>query len=415
MQDILPADQAVYQYCIEQFNQLAAAAGFKPIETPLVEPAELFSRTVGEGSEVVSKEMYTFEDRGGNLLALRPEMTAGVGRAYLEHGMASWPQPVKLYYSGPAFRYDRPQEGRQRQFTQVGVEAIGEAQPSIDAQVIFLAQRYYRRLGLNKLTLQVNSIGDAKCRPQYLKDLTAYLKQQAGSLCEAHQANYERNPLRVLDCKKDACQAVAKSAPQILNALCAECQEHFRGVLEYLDQLELSYELNSNLVRGLDYYTRTVFEFFGQRSGSQSSLGAGGRYDGLIAELGGSSTPAVGFSLGVERIMLELDKSQLPVGEAKPQVFVATLGEPARLSAFTLVEQLLDAGVASVGSIDKKGIQTQLSRANKLGVPYAVIIGQKEVYDGTVMLRDMISGTQEVLPAKRAVEELSNRLLSKPD
>lgn len=411
MRDVLPAEQAAFQSCLELFAKLASQAGYGRIETPILEEAGVFSRSVGPDSEIVQKEMYLLEDRSGNQLALRPEITAGVVRAYLEHGMLSWPQPVKLFYAGPAFRYDRPQEGRQRQFTQLGVEAIGEAAPSIDAQVIFLANRFYRQLGIENFSIQINSIGDQACRPKYKEELLAYLEQRKSQLCETHQENFADNPLRVLDCKTEACKTATADAPQILNYLCKDCQQHLTGVFEYLDELNLPYEVNPMLVRGLDYYTRTVFEFYGARAGSQNSLGAGGRYDGLVEELGGQPTPAIGFSLGVERILLELgDKQDQPQQQVK--VYVASLGEPARLGAFRLVEELLDGGVAAVGSVDKHGIQTQLSRANKLGTPYALIIGQKEIHEGTVMLRDMDSGTQEVFPLTTIVVEMQKRLTS---
>lgn len=407
MRDVLPGEQVAYQACLNLFAKLASQAGYGRIDTPIVEEEGVFSRSVGPDNELIQKEMYLLEDRSGNKLALRPEITASVVRAYLEHGMASWPQPVKLFYSGPAFRYDRPQEGRLRQFTQLGVEAIGEAAPSIDAQVIFLANRFYRQLGVKEFSIQINSIGDAACRPKYQQELASYLKQHHSQLCAAHQKI--DNPLRVLDCKTEACRSVTANAPQILNYLCAACQQHLTGVFEYLDELNLAYEVNPLLVRGLDYYTRTVFEFYGGRQGAQNSLGAGGRYDGLVEMLGGQPTPAIGFSLGVERILLELGDEQ-PLVPAEARVYVASLGEPARLGAFRLVEELLDGGVAAVGSVDKHGIQTQLSRANKLGVPYALIIGQKEIYDGTVMLRDMQSGTQEVLPLASVVAEMQKRL-----
>ena len=413
MQDVLPGEQERFQHCLRLFTKLAAQAGFERIDTPILEDQGVFSRSVGVDSDLVRKEMYALEDRSGNALALRPEMTAGVVRAYLEHGMASWPQPVKLFYTGPAFRYDRPQEGRLRQFNQLGVEAFGEASPSMDAQVIFLANRYYRELGLKNFTIQINSIGDEACRPGYKKELLKFLESRAGQLCEHHKHSFKDNPLRVLDCKTQDCREVTAMAPQILNHLCADCQQHLTGVLEYLDELNLAYELNPTLVRGLDYYTRTVFEFYGRRQGAQSSLGAGGRYDKLVELLGGGPTPAIGFSLGLERILLEVAEKQFADMAVMPApVYVASLGEPARLTAFRLVEQLLDDGIASTGAVDKKGIQLQLSRANKLNASYAVIIGQKEVHEGTAMIRDMQSGAQEVVPLSKVAENLRSRLAS---
>jgi histidyl-tRNA synthetase len=410
MYDILPDRQVGFRYLVDNFRKLADQAGYRPIDTPMLEEKGVFVRAVGEGTDVVDKEMYSFEDRSGNELTLRPEPTAGIVRAFIEHGMASWPQPVKLSVFGPMFRYDRPQAGRQRQFNQLGVEFFGEAAPSADAQVITLAHRFYKKIGLNHLNLHINSIGDAACRPKYRKVLIEYLEAHAKQLCKDCQDRLAKNPLRVLDCKEASCQAVVAEAPQTLNHLCKACHAHFAGVLEYLDDLGIAYELNPQLVRGLDYYTRTVFEFIGLREGAQSSLGGGGRYDGLVEQLGGKSTSAVGFGLGVERILLELEAENIEI-PVKPElkVFVASLGEPARLAAFRVIEHLLDGGVAAIGAVDKNGIQSQLSRADRLGAPYALIIGQKEVFDQTVILRDMASGAQEMIPMTKIVSELQKR------
>ncbi len=410
MYDILPEQQIGFGYVTETFKKLASEAGYSQIDTPLLEEKGVFVRSVGEGTDIVDKEMYTFADRSGNELALRPEPTAGIARAYIEHGMGSQPQPVKFSVAGPMFRYDRPQAGRQRQFWQVGVEVFGETSPSADAQVITLAQRFYRRIGLVHQTLQINSIGDATCRPKYKKALVEYFEEHRNKLCDACKERLKTNPLRILDCKENSCQPIIAEAPQTLNYLCKPCQNHFAGVLEYLDDLAIPYDLNPLLVRGLDYYTRTVFEFYGAREGSQSSLGGGGRYDGLIEQLGGQSTPAVGFGLGVERILLEMAAYNVEPLEHQPlKVYVASLGEPARLAAFRLIEQILDGGVGATGAVDKNGIQAQLGRADRLGVPYALIIGQKEVFDQTVILRDMTSGAQEMIPIKKIVPELQKR------
>lgn len=410
MYDILPKQQVSFGYVIETFKRLASAAGYGPIETPLLEDKGVFVRAVGEGTDVVDKEMYAFQDLSGNELCLRPEPTAGIVRAFIEHGMASWPQPVKLSMTGPMFRYDRPQAGRQRQFNQLDVEMFGEAAPSADAQVITLANRFFHRIGLRHLSLNINSIGDASCRPKYKKALVEYFESHKSKLCETCRVRLKSNPLRVLDCKVPSCQPVIAEAPQTLNYLCKACNAHFAGVLEYLDDLGISYELNPQLVRGLDYYTRTVFEFVGTREGSQSSLGGGGRYDGLVEQLGGKSTPAVGFGLGVERILLEMEAEAVkPDPQPGVRVFVASLGEPARLASFRLIEELLDGGVGATGAVDKNGIQSQLGRADRLGIPYALIIGQKEVFDKTVILRDMASGAQEMIPLGKIVPELQKR------
>lgn len=413
MYDLLPEISERFDSLARSFSKQAQNAGFKHIETPLVEDTAVFVRAVGTETDVVSKEMYTFTDRSDNSITLRPEATAGVVRAYIEHGMGSLPQPVKLYYQGPMFRYDRPQAGRQRQFFQYGVEVFGESAPSVDAQVITLAMRYFREIGLVNVSLQVNSIGDAICRPKYKKALLEYLEKHSKDLAEDDKARLKTNPMRVLDSKAPGTQKIVADAPQFLNFLCEDCQNHFAGVLEYLDTLGIAYELNPQLVRGLDYYSRTVFEFYGERGGAQASLGGGGRYDGLVELLGGAKTPAVGFALGLERIALELVASGVTKDEVKDQrVYVASLGEPARLAAFQLIEELLNQGIAASGAVDRDGIGSQLERANKLNVPYALIIGQKEVQEGTVLLRDMTSGAQEVLKSETVVAELGRRFQS---
>jgi histidyl-tRNA synthetase len=410
MYDMQPEQAAQYDFLIEQFVSVAAAAGYGHIETPILEDSGLFVRGVGADTDAVSKEMYSFKDRSEHDVSMRPEPTAGIVRSYIEHGMGSLPQPVKLYTYGPIFRYDRPQAGRQRQFHQFDVEVLGEASPSVDAQVIMLAQRFFKRIRLGNLSLQLNSIGDPICRPKYRKTLVEYLETHSKKLAAVDRERIKTNPLRVLDSKEAGTQVVLADAPQTLNYLCDKCQEHFAGVLEYLDDLGVPYELNPLLVRGLDYYTRTVFEFYGEREGAQSAVGGGGRYDLLVEQLGGQPTPAVGFGLGLERILIELEAGgALPQANSPKRVYVASLGEPARLAAFRLIEQLLDGGVPAVGAVDRDGIGSQLARADKLGVPLAIIIGQKEVREETAILRDMASGAQEILPLASLVAELRTR------
>jgi len=411
MSDVLPERAKLIDHVVESFVQSAEAAGYGHIETPLLEDEALFIRTSGEGSDVVDKEMYAFEDRGDKRIALRPEGTAGIVRAYIENGMSSRPQPVKLYYIADMFRYERPQEGRQRQHKQVGVEVFGDPNPSVDAHVVMLLARIYRRIGLKNVVLQINSIGDQMCRPKFRKDFVDFLSVHADDLPEIDRERLKRNPLRVLDSKEPVTQTILEEAPQMLDYLCDDCHKHFSGVLEYLDEMGIRYEINNRLVRGLDYYNRTVFEFYGQREGAMSALGGGGRYDLLIEELGGKPTPAVGFGSGVERIVIEMEAEEdLPLVNEANGVYVASLGEPARLAAFRLIEELLDFGIKACGSVDKDGIGPQLTRADKLGVKFAVIIGQKEVKEGTVLLRDMASGAQETIKASEIKAELRQRL-----
>lgn len=410
MHDLTPDVAAAYDHLLRAFTAVAESAGYGRIETPLLEDKALFERGVGADTDAVSKEMYAFTDKSDNGVALRPEFTAGIVRAFVEHGMNSLPQPVKLYSYGPLFRYDRPQAGRQRQFNQVDIEVFGEAAPSVDAQVITLAQRFFRRIRLTNVSLQLNSIGDSVCRPKYKKVLTEYLEAHSKKLAPVDRERIAKNPLRVLDSKEASTRAVLADAPQTLNYLCEPCQAHFSGVLEYLDDLGMAYELNPLLVRGLDYYTRTVFEFFGEREGAQAALGGGGRYDALVEMLGGQATPAVGFALGLERIMLELDEAGVAAaGNGRKRVYVASLGEPARMAAFRLIEHLLDGGVGALGAVDRDGIGSQLARADRLSVPFAIIIGQKEVREDTVILRDMASGAQEIIPLNSIVAELRSR------
>jgi histidyl-tRNA synthetase len=410
MYDLLPERRYIFDCVINTFLRAAEDAGYGRIETPLLEDEALYVRSVGTGTDVVDKEMYVLEDRGGKKLVLRPEGTASVVRSYIEHGMSSRPQPVRLAYVADMFRYDRPQEGRYRQHKQIGAEVIGDANPSTDAQLIMLAQRVFKRLRLPSLTLQINSIGDAVCRPKYKKALVEYLESNVKQLAEVDRERLIKNPMRVLDSKEASTQVILADAPQTLNYLCDDCQTHFAGVLEYLDDLGVNYELNHLLVRGLDYYSRTVFEFYGEREGSQSALAGGGRYDLLVEQLGGVPTPAVGFSSGIERVILELEAAGVLPSESQPKrVYVASLGEPARLAAFRLIEQLLDGNVSATGAVDRDGIGAQLARADKLGVPLAIIIGQKEVKEGTVLLRDMTTGAQETLKAETVVAELRRR------
>lgn len=410
MHDLLPDQARRFDSISTAFARLAENSGYGRIECPLVEDTAVFERAVGKETDVVSKEMYTFADRSDKSITLRPEATAGIVRAFIEHGMTSLPQPVKLYSQGPVFRYDRPQAGRQRQFYQYGVEVFGESSPSIDAQVIILALRFLKEIGLKNVSLQLNSIGDETCRPKYKKALVEHLEKNAKHLGEEDKARLVTNPMRVLDSKDPKAQAIVADAPQLLNFLCEPCQKHFAGVLEYLDSLGITYELNPQLVRGLDYYSRTVFEFYGEREGSQASLGGGGRYDGLVELLGGPQTPAVGFAIGVERVLLELEAAGVGAIQALTnKVYVASLGEPTRLAAFSLIEQLLDNNIAASGAVDRDGIGNQLERANKLGVAFTLILGQKELQEGKILLRDMNTGAQEELKIDYCVAELRQR------
>ena len=399
--------------CLDRIKSTAEAAysqgGYGRISTPVFEETTLFSRGVGETTDIVSKEMYSFEDKGGHSLTLRPEGTAPVVRAYLEDGMESLPHPVRLYYFEPMFRYDRPQAGRYRQFYQHGAEVIGEISPLVDAEGIALAWRIYRNLGLEGVSLQVGSVGCPNCRPKYTRELQEYYEQRLDEICPDCRGRLKSNPMRLLDCKED--EHLKLEAPQILDHLCRECHGHFSALLEHLDDLDLTYELNPRLVRGLDYYTKTTFELWGGREGAQNALVGGGRYDGLVELLGGKPTPAIGFSGGIERAVLELESEGRQIEPTPPvSVFVTQIGEAARKRAFRLLHELLDAGIGSVADQGKESIKAQMKSADRWGARFALIIGQKEVFDSSVIIRDMKTGVQDVVPSSEIVSEIRGRI-----
>lgn len=411
MRDILPEEQKYFRYFRNLFESACEQTGFKKIYTPTIESNNLFIRTVGKGTDIVDKEMYTFKDRSNNSVTLRPEGSASVARAYLENGMTSQTQPVKLYYEMPMFRYDRPQAGRYREHWQYGVEAIGEKSPLLDVTIIGLALRILKSAGLKGISLQINSIGCPTCRPKYKKVLVTYLKENEKKLCADCKRRIKINPLRTLDCKETACQQIMAEAPQAINYLCNSCHEHFRTILEYLDEIDILYEINPKLVRGLDYYTKTVFEFWGESEGGKAALGGGGRYDGLTELLGGKATPGIGFGIGADRVVAEMQKQETEIPEEHfVDVFVAQLGEEAKKKSFKLMFELQNEGVGAEASIDKGSISDQLKMANKLGVYYTLIIGQKEAFSNTVIIKDMQSGSQEVYPFEKVIKEIKRRL-----
>jgi histidyl-tRNA synthetase len=405
--DILPEEQAYWRFIEQRVDRSAQLYGYERIDTPAFEDTKLFARSVGEDTDIVTKEMYTFEDRGGSSLTLRPEGTASVCRAYLEHGLHNQPQPVKLYYIASIFRYERPQAGRFRQHYQFGFEAIGEGDPALDGEVIDMAWRFFADMNLSRLTLQLNSIGCKKCRPNYLDSLQSYYAGHALKLCPDCQTRLKRNPLRLLDCKNDKCQAIATAAPKSVDHLCNECAEHFKHLKRYLELLKLPFAVNHRLVRGLDYYTRTVFEIQPEAGGAQSTLAGGGRYDDLIEELGGKPTPAIGFAAGMERLILNLKEQKVTIPPLpKPQVFIACLGDEAKEAAAKLAAELRGTEVGVVAALGDKSLKAQLRQANSLGVRYAVIIGEEEVREGTVVLRDMVSAEQKTMPVIQLLELL---------
>lgn len=394
-QDILPEDQPYWDFVREAAARVCALFGYERIETPVFEEASLFTRGVGEVTDIVQKEMYVFEDRSGLELALRPDGTAAACRAYLEHGMHNLPQPVRLWYTTPIFRYDRPQAGRYRQHHQFGAEAIGDGAPAVDAEIVELLWRLYEELGLSSLTLHLNSIGDQKCRPKYLEVLRDYYRDKLSLVCDDCRTRFERNPLRLLDCKEERCQPIIAGAPPIADHLCDECAAHFEGLKSYLAAASIGFELNPRLVRGLDYYTRTVFEFQPLEEGGQSTIGGGGRYDGLIELLGGRPTPGIGFGTGFERIILNLKRQGVPLGKReRPRVYIAMQTADARLPAFRLASDLRRAGIPSVLASGERSLKAQMRHADALGAEYAAILGERELAEGSVTLRRLAGGTQ---------------------
>lgn len=412
MRDILPDEQPYWERVRKALSHASSEYGFRRIDLPMVEYAHLYLRTLGEGTDVLDKEIYLFNTRGGDRVALRPEMTAGLCRAYIEHGMGVLPKPIKLFTMGSLFRYDRPQEGRYREHTQANFDMFGEADPILDAQLIQLAYRVVSQLGLKNIEFQVNSIGTPESRRDYEKALVRYLEAQKSKLCQNCRERLVANPMRILDCKEDKCIQLTAHAPQSLDYLDQESRDHFKHLLEYLDELELPYSINTRLVRGLDYYTNTVFEIRStDKDGKNYSLGGGGRYNRLIESLGGEATPAIGFGLGLDRIVLEMKRTQVkPYQEPKARVFLAQLGDMAKKKSLRLFSELEKNGILIAESFGRGSLKSQLRVANRLGVEVTIIIGQKEALDETAIVKDMVSGTQETVTQEKLVDAVKKIL-----
>ncbi|OHA46578.1 MAG: hypothetical protein A3A80_01785 [Candidatus Terrybacteria bacterium RIFCSPLOWO2_01_FULL_44_24] len=436
MHDILPQDQNVRNYVYETVSELASDYGFGRIDTPIVEQAELFSKGIGTSTDIVEHEMYFLKTKGGEVLALRPEGTAPIVRAYTEHGMHVWPQPVKLWYWGPMFRHERQQRGRFRQFWQYGFEVIGGEDAAIDAEVIQLMSNILKEFGLKDITIQINSIGCSQCRPYYKKALVHYYRPHIDKLCANCRRRIKVNPMRMLDCKDERCARFKQNAPQIVDHLCEDCRKHLKTLLEFLEEISLPYFLNPYLVRGLDYYNRTVFEIWpqevviseykkgegeaakedNQQSQSRESppkfaLVAGGRYDNLVKILGGRPAPAFGAAAGVERIIYELKRRNLKIPEPrKPRVFLIQLGDLAKRKSLKLFEELRQSGIKIASSFGRDSIKSQLKLADKLGVDYTLILGQKEALENTVIVRDMHNGEQLTVQMPKLHDFLKARL-----
>lgn len=405
--DILPDTVGDWNYVEGEIREMCRRFGYSEIRTPIFEHTELFQRGIGEGTDVVDKEMYTFTDRGERSITLRPENTASAVRAYLQNKLYAQSNLVKLFYIGSMFRYDRPQAGRMREFHQFGVEALGEANPAVDAEVILLAMNLLEGLGLKDLELSINSVGCPKCRSKYRTMLQDFFRDKLEDLCEDCRSRFERSPLRILDCKKDSDKPYMADAPKITDCLCEECADHFAKLKELLTSAGISFTHDPRLVRGLDYYTKTAFEIQYPPLGAQSAVAGGGRYDGLIEEMGGNPTPAVGFATGLERLLLALESQNLlPEKNRSVDAYVVALGETAQAEGFKLLNSLRQQGLSAAMDFAGRSMKAQMKQANKLGAKYSVILGEDEIAEGVVMLRSMEDSSQEKVPMNQVAEKI---------
>ena len=396
--DLLPKESSKTQYIEAAVREIAENYGFLEMRTPVFEHTELFQRSVGETTDVVQKEMYTFEDKGGRSITLRPEGTAGAARAFLEHGLFNDALPQKIYYLTSCYRYEKPQAGRLREFHQFGVESFGAGTPAADAEIISLAHAVFRYLGVQNLTLEINSIGCPECRKKFQEALKAYFESYREQLCDTCKSRLERNPMRILDCKSPVCSEIAAGAPKILDFLCDDCRAHFDAVQKYLQAMDIAFTVNPTIVRGLDYYTRTVFEFVSSEIGAQGTVCGGGRYDGLLEELGGKPMPACGFGMGIERLLLLMEAQGVPFPEPKKcDVYLVSMGEEAGLKAAALAEQLREEGLSAQFDTVGRGLKAQMKYADKLGAAYTVVLGDAELESRRVNLKNMRDGTQTEL------------------
>lgn len=397
--DILPEEVYKWDYMEGVIRDVCARYGYKEIRTPIIEATELFQRGIGDTTDVVTKEMYTFTDRGNRSVTLRPENTASAVRAYLEHKMYGDQQVHKMFYIGSMFRYDRPQAGRYREFHQFGLEVLGASSPLADAEVIAMACEIFHRLGLKDLDLHLNSIGDKNCRPAYRQKLIEFFEGKKDQLCDDCRERLYKNPLRILDCKEEGCKKASIGAPEITDYLCGDCHKKFEAVKHYLDGLGISYTVDPRLVRGLDYYTNTAFEIQYPPLGAQSAVCGGGRYDGLVEEIGGPSTPGIGFAIGLERLLLALEMQNLiPAPKAQKRVYIAALGEDAVAEGFKIQEELRGLGVLTDMDLQGRSLKGQMKQAGKLDSQFTVIIGSNELEKGAAAVKNMADGTQKDIP-----------------
>ena len=394
-EDVLPKDSYRWQFVEDVMRKESAAYGFKEIRTPVFEHTELFARGVGQTTDVVQKEMYTFDTKGGESVTLRPEGTAGAARAVLEHGLVNDSLPIKASYFVSCYRYEKPQAGRLREFHQFGLECYGTQSPVADAELICAAQSIFDRLGIKQLRLEINSIGCPTCRAEYHKALKEYFYGYKDELCETCNSRLEKNPMRILDCKSPICSKIAGGAPKITDYLCDECKEHFASVQKYLDAAGVEYTVNPTIVRGLDYYTKTVFEFVTDFIGAQGTVCGGGRYDGLIEELGGKHLPSLGFAMGIERLLMLMDKQGIEIPKPSTcDLYVAVMGESASLKSFEIIKAVRSCGLIAETDIVGRGLRAQMKYADKIGAKFSMVLGDNEIEQGKAVIKNMSSGEQ---------------------
>ena len=411
MKDVLPSQSYKWQYIEATAREVAALFGFKEIRTPVLEHTELFLRGVGDTTDIVNKEMYTFTDKGNRSVTLKPEGTAGVARSFVENGMLNDGLPAKMYYFSPAFRYERPQAGRLREHHQFGVELYGSASPQADAEVITLIDIFYKRLGLKEVKLQINSIGCAECRKAYSVALKEYFKPHLPLMCADCNSRFEKNPMRIIDCKEEKCKTITAKAPQILDYLCDDCKKHFEEVRKPLDLSGVKYTVNPSIVRGLDYYSRTVFEFVSSAAGAQGTVCGGGRYDTLLQQIGEKPVPAVGFGGGIERLLMVMDAEGVNIPEPeKTGIYVAGMDEKTREFAFKLCNSLRKSGISAESDLMERSVKAQFKYADKLGAQYVAVIGESELSSGEVNIKNMSDGTQEAVKIENIYTYLNQKI-----
>ena len=406
--DILPDEIGKWQFVEKTARDVFEGFGFSEIRIPILERTELFSRGIGEATDIVEKEMYTFVDRSGNSLTLRPEATASIARAYLEHQLYTFDPVAKLYCIGPMFRYERPQKGRFRQFYQIDAEVFGVENAMVDAEVIVMLIHFLKRVGFEKLELQINTLGDRNCRPKYREELKRFLESKSFQLCEDCQRRLQTNPLRIFDCKVETCQEAIADAPKVSDFICAECRKHFDQVKQYLGAAGLSYTLNPRMVRGLDYYTRTAFEVVSYQLGSQNAVAGGGRYDNLFQEIGGLEIPGIGFAIGMERLVSLLPRDKEFI--SYPHLFIAALGQGPSKEAYRIINQLHLEGIRAELDYEGKSLKSQMRRADKLKARYVLILGEDELKRGKAALRNMETKSQEEISINNIITVLKDKV-----